>query len=153
MNDRNHIRYGIHLNGEKFALAGFNSRCVLVIHVTHCDLERPGGRSEFSTILSVSGLNSETKQHVGWNQQKVHPGDKIEIEILDSGTPDEPTNVRPQATPKTPDIERLRVVATLKRDLSKSLAGARAEELELLRRLKRSKHKRRRALDRNGRPP
>lgn len=72
--------FKVELNGKQLCKAGFQEdnsvlTCILdSIQRTNAPMEELN--------LSVSGLNSETKQHASWLHEKLNEGDKITIEVI-----------------------------------------------------------------------
>jgi len=78
------------LNGEKLCTAGIGDDGVVSIIVN--SLVRQGEQDLF---LNAAGLASRVSEHVDWISQKpLQVGDKVQVEVVESLSVDEPANRR-----------------------------------------------------------
>lgn len=70
--------------------------------------------------FSVSGLNSDTKQHVTWHRGKLEKGDKISLEII-SDNFDLPISIREPKSEKDIIAQKIKQYNKLKEDLKEYL--------------------------------
>ena len=75
-------------NGTRLCTAGLNGKFVLSAIVTHVDVIDPGPKPRRKLDLVISGLDSETKEHMNWRRVDLKRGDRIEIRVLESTTAD-----------------------------------------------------------------
>jgi len=80
--------FKVSLNGKKLCLAGVGERGVLSVIISRV----AGVRGEDLSI-DVGGLANE--EHMDWVRQKpLQVGDEIRVQIVEAGSPDEPTRRR-----------------------------------------------------------
>jgi hypothetical protein len=53
----------------------------------------PGPKPRRKLDLVISGLDSETKEHMNWRRVDLKRGDRIEIRVLESTTADAPAHI------------------------------------------------------------
>ena len=80
-------------NGTRLCTAGLNGKSVLSAIVTHVDVIDPGPKPRRKLDLVISGLDSETKEHMNWRRVDLKRGDRIEIRVLESTTADAPAHI------------------------------------------------------------
>lgn len=78
--------FQVHLNGRKLCTAGFRERGVLTAIVDYV-----GVRDGNELALTVAGLISRKREHVGWVKgRKLRSGDEILGKIIDTKSADSP---------------------------------------------------------------
>lgn len=84
--------FEVSLNGTKICQAGIDAEFgVLTAHVTW--VKRIGATKE-TVDLDVSGLNSETENHIRWVGRPLSVNDEITIRVTESVRPDPPYSVK-----------------------------------------------------------
>lgn len=86
------ICFDVRKNGQRLCLAGIDGRCVLAANVTFVDVIDPGPRPRRTLDLSAGGLDCDGQIHLHWGRSELSVGDRVEITILDSDSPDKPVD-------------------------------------------------------------
>jgi hypothetical protein len=94
------ICFEVKRNGARLCTAGINSKCILSAIVTHVDVIDPGPKPRRTLDLLVSGLNTETKQHMNWRRVDLKSGDRVEIRVIESAKADSPARIAKSQTRK-----------------------------------------------------
>ena len=85
--------FEVSTNGIRLCTAGLNGKSVLSAIVTHVDVIDPGPKPRRKLDLVISGLDSETKEHMNWRRVDLKRGDRIEIRVIESTTADAPAHI------------------------------------------------------------
>lgn len=110
--------FQITINDEKICRAGFeNNNSVLTCILD--SVRRENDESEELNI-SISGLNSDTKERASWFQNKLKEKDKISIEII-SDNFDSPTSMKSPLSEKEIITRKLKTYYRLKEELKEHL--------------------------------
>ena len=88
---KNTFGFKVHVNGNQICRAGFAKENSVVTCIL-TSVNR-GNDSSDELDISISGLNSETKQHVTWHKEKLKKGDTISLEVITENF-DKPTSIR-----------------------------------------------------------
>jgi len=121
------IGFRVVLNGNQLVTAGLAGHHVLsailssVVRDPARKTSWPAGRAflERELEFSVSGLDSDREQHVGWLSRELTVGDRIEIQILDADEFDAPVSGRP----KRASPERVVEAKSARKTSKKSVGG------------------------------
>ena len=111
--------FNILVNGEQISRAGFEKEnsvlsCIL------SSVRRENDDSEHLDI-SVSGLNSDTKEYADWFKGELHENDKITIEVI-SDNFDPPTSIRKAKSEKDIIARKIKQYNKLKEELKEHLS-------------------------------
>jgi hypothetical protein len=110
--------FEIELNGEILHRAGFDNQ----YYVLNCIISSMRRKIDESEELDfrVSGLNSDTEQHVDWMVQKLKLGDKISVQVIADNF-DKPVKVRARDSKQVILEEKIKYYYKLKEELKEHL--------------------------------
>jgi predicted DNA-binding antitoxin AbrB/MazE fold protein len=130
------VCFEVKRNGARLYTAGINSKCILSAIVTHVDVIDPGPKPRRTLDLLVSGLNSETKQHMNWRRVDLKTGDRVEIRVIESTKADSPARITKSQTRKAVATEALARIRARRKALLGELRNLQRDELAYSRQLK-----------------
>jgi hypothetical protein len=114
------IKYGfeIKLNDEKLTRAGFDTDYYVISCMLDSMMRKDDDEKEIS--LTVTGLNSMTKNHVEWITKILQKGDVINIEIITDNF-DLPSKVRVEDGDEVVLQQKIKYFYKLKEELKEHL--------------------------------
>ncbi len=111
------IAFEIHLNDQKLCRAGVGDSGVLSAIVTWAAATMSTGTMNRSLFVNVGGLVNPEGKHVSWiNQRPLAVGDKIQVNIVEADSLDEP-----QARDRADDERLLQARESQVRRMAKEL--------------------------------
>ncbi len=111
---KNIFGFKVLVNGEQICRAGFEKENSVVSCIFN-SVRRENNNSE-ELDFSISGLNSDTKQHVTWHKGELEKGDKVSLEVILDNF-DLPTSIREPKSEKDIIAQKIKQYNKLKKEL------------------------------------
>ena len=121
--------FDVKRNGARLYTAGIRGKCVLSAIVTHVDVVDPGPKPRRMLDFLVSGLNSDTKQHMNWRRVDLKTGDRIEIRVIESDKADSPAHITKSPARKAVVADALARIRARRKALLGELRNLQRDEL------------------------
>jgi hypothetical protein len=125
-------------NGTRLCTAGLNGKSVLSAIVTHVVVIDPGPKPRRKLDLVISGLDSETKEHMNWRRVDLKRGDQIEIRVIESTTADAPAHISRMPARKALALTALGRIRARRKALLGELRNLERDELAYSRQVTRA---------------
>jgi hypothetical protein len=77
--------FDVRVNGKRLCVAGIGDDGVLNTMIDHL-----AGHGRNEVRLTVGGLLSPTEEHLRWEHLSLNVGDKVEVQIFETETVDDP---------------------------------------------------------------
>lgn len=112
---KNNFGFKVHINGHQICRAGFEKENSVVT----CILTTVNRENDSSQELdiSISGLNSETKQHVTWHKENLKKGDTIALEVITDNNFDKLTSISEPQSEKEIIARKMKQLKRLQEEL------------------------------------
>ncbi len=110
--------FEVHINGKQICRAGFEKENSVLTCILS-SVRRENNSSE-ELDISITGLNSETKQYATWHKRELEKGDRITLEVI-SDNFDSPTSIREPKPEKDIIARKIKQYNRLKEELKEHL--------------------------------
>jgi hypothetical protein len=80
------IAFEVYLNGEKICTAGSNEITSVTAAVNF--FPKRYNRDKLGPALTVSGVASRPEEFLDWAHRELRVGDRVEVQVVESYTPD-----------------------------------------------------------------